>query len=84
VLNVLAEPYPTRAATSAMPTAMRQASRYSIGVRPTVRVKRSKNAERESAAVLASWATVHDRATCPCMCRMAGASRASASPRRSP
>jgi hypothetical protein len=33
---------------------MRQASRYSIGGRPTVRVKRSKNAERESAAVCAS------------------------------
>jgi len=29
---------------------MRQASRYSIGGRPTVRVKRSKNAERESPA----------------------------------
>ena len=39
---------------------MRQASRYSIGGRPTVRVKRSKNAERESADVFASWATVHD------------------------
>jgi len=77
VLKVLAEPYPTRSATSAMPrswrrsrslaTAMRQASRYSIGARPTVRVKRSKNAERESAAVIASWATVHERATCPCI-----------------
>jgi len=30
---------------------MRQASRYSIGGSPTVRVKRSKNAERESAGV---------------------------------
>ena len=36
-------------------TAIRQASRYSIGGRPTVRVKRSKNAERDSAAVFASW-----------------------------
>ena len=33
---------------------MRQASRYSIGGTPTVRVKRSKNAERDSAAVFAS------------------------------
>ena len=63
---------------------MRQASRYSIGGRPTVRVKRSKNAERESAAVFASWATVHERASWPCICRIAGASRASANPRSSP
>ena len=63
---------------------MRQASRYSIGGRPTVRVKRSKNAERDSAAVFASWATVHERASWPCICRIAGASRASANPRSSP
>ena len=44
-------------------TAMRQPSRYSIGGSPTARVKRSKNAERESAAVFASWATVHERAS---------------------
>jgi NAD(P)-dependent dehydrogenase (short-subunit alcohol dehydrogenase family) len=52
VLNVLADPYPTRLATSATPrscwrsksfaTAIRQASKYSIGATPTVRVKRSK------------------------------------------
>ena len=35
----------------------------SIGGRPTVRVKRSKNAERESAAACASCVTVHERAT---------------------
>ncbi len=43
---------------------MRQASRYSIGGIPTVRVKRSKKVERESAALFASWATVHERASC--------------------
>ena len=64
-------------------TAMRQASRYSIGGRPTVRVKRSKNAERDSAAVLASWATVHERASWPCIC-LSRARRASANPRSSP
>src|SRR5438128_2290709 len=30
-------------------------------------LERSKNAERESAAVFASWATVHERASCACM-----------------
>jgi hypothetical protein len=40
---------------------MRQARRYSIGGMPTVRVKRSKNVERESAAVFANWATVQER-----------------------
>src|SRR5262245_3625477 len=64
VLKVLAELYPTRSATSSIPrswrrsrsfaTAMRQARRYSIGGNPTVRVKRSKNDELDSAAVLAS------------------------------
>jgi hypothetical protein len=34
-----------------------------------VRVRRSKNAERESAAFLASWATVHERAGSPCIWR---------------
>ena len=38
---------------------MRQARRYSIGRRPTARVKRSKNADRESPALFASSATVH-------------------------
>ena len=52
--------------------------------RPTVRVKRSKNAERDSAAVFASLATVHERARWPCICRIAGARRASANPRSSP
>ena len=37
------------------------ASRYSIGGSPTLRVNRSKNAERDSAASLASCATVHWR-----------------------
>ena len=65
-------------------TAMRQPSRYSIGGRPTAPVKRSKNAERESAAVFASSATVHERVSWECICRIAGASRASAKPRSSP
>lgn len=59
-------------------------SRYSIGGRPTLRVKRSKNAERESVAVCASWATGHERASWPCICRIAGAGCASANPRNSP
>jgi hypothetical protein len=63
---------------------MRQASRYSIGGRPTVRVKRSKNVERESAAAFASWGTVHGRASWPCIWRMAGASWGSARPRSRP
>ena len=63
---------------------MRHASRYSIGGRPTARVKRSKNAERDSAAFFASWATVHGRAGSPCICRIAAASRASANPRSKP
>ena len=41
---------------------MRQASRYSIGDMPIARRKRSKNAERESAAVFASCAAVQARA----------------------
>jgi hypothetical protein len=34
--------------------AVRQASKYSIGATPTARLKRSKNAERESAACFAN------------------------------
>jgi hypothetical protein len=43
-----------------------------------------KNAERDSALVLASAATVHERATWLCICRIDGASRESANPRISP
>ena len=63
---------------------MRQVSRYSVGGIPTVRVNRSKNAERESAAARPSWTMVHGRATSSCSCRIAGASRVSANPRNSP
>ncbi len=59
---------------------MRQASRYSIGGRPTARVKRSKNAERDKAAFFANCSTVHDRAGWPCICRIAAANRAIAKP----
>ena len=64
--------------------AMRQASRYSIGGSPTLRVNRSKNAERDSAASLASCATVHWRVGSPCIRRIASASRASLKPRSNP
>ena len=42
-------------------SAIRQARRYSIGGRPTVRAKRSKNAERDRPASRASSATVEAR-----------------------
>ena len=61
-----------------------QASRYSIGGIATARMKRSKNAERDSAAAFASCATVQERAGSPCMARIAIASRASLNPRSSP
>ena len=64
--------------------AIRQASRYSIGATPTARLNRSKNADRERAASLANWATVHCCAGFSCMQRIAAASRSSASPRNSP
>lgn len=54
-------------------SAMRQASRYSIGASPTARLKRAKNAERESAASFANSATVHVRVGCSRMARMAAA-----------
>ena len=49
-----------------------------------VRAKRSKKAERDSAASFASAATVHARAGAPWICRMAAASRGSLKPRSSP
>ncbi len=63
---------------------MRHASRYSIGATPTSRWKRSKNVERDSAASLASSATVHDCAGRSCMTRIASARRLSARPRTRP
>ena len=63
---------------------MRHDSRYSIGATPSVRVKRSKNADRDSAAVLASCSTVHAWSTRACICFKAGASRSSPRPRSSP
>ena len=67
-LNVLADPYPTRSATSSiarsplrkscLANAIRHVSRYSIGATPTIRLKRAKNAERESAASFARSTTV--------------------------
>ena len=64
--------------------AMRQASRYSIGVTPTARLNRAKNAERERADSFANCATVQDRVGFSCIRRIASARRSSASPRKRP
>jgi hypothetical protein len=63
---------------------MRQASRYSIGGRPTVRVKRSKNAERDSAAAFASSDIVHERRAARASAASLAPVAASAKPRSRP
>ena len=54
-----------------------------MGRNPTVRVKRSKKADLDSATSVASSDTVHARSGRACICRSAVATRASVNPRSS-
>lgn len=60
---------------------MRQASRYSIGGSPTIRLSLAKKAERNIAASVARSATVQPCAGRACMARKAATRRSSESPR---